>query len=63
MDPYQDRRTSVRLSLSVSVCLPACLSVCLSVCLLQDTLKKSTTTKKNGLVTILTLFIPALVLY
>ena len=58
MDPDQDRRQSVRLSLSVSVCLPACLSVCL----FQDTLKKSTTTKKL-LSNYPHLFIPPLVLY
>ena len=58
MDPDQDRRQSVCLSLSVSVCLPACLSICL----LQDTFKKSTTTKKL-LSNCPHLFIQPLVLY
>ena len=62
MDPDQGRRPSIRVTLSVSVCLPACLPVCLSVCLLQDTLKNQQR-KKNGVVTILTLFIQPLVLY
>ena len=57
MDPDQGRRPSIRVTLSVSVCLPACLPVCL----LQDTLKINN--EKNGVVTILTLFIPPLVLY